>query len=144
MTVILPSARAFRVLALSCLALLLGSALSAGTLVVDLATGPAVNVDLTAEGTLDWAVWGSQTVSLGPDVRKASGAVFGDLVDLSNGNPLELALRVGRFDHSFSWSDGSPVAAGSGVLSGLGHTDMIPGGGADPVGEVMQETKGRS
>ena len=61
-------------------------------------------VDLTAEGSLDWAQWG------GPSVRtfehKASGG--GQISDLVQ----PASLRYVSYPVTYIWSDGAPIAAG--------------------------------
>jgi hypothetical protein len=83
-----------------------------------------VSVDLTHEGTKDWAIWGfangGTSTSLAPDVRKSTGSAISNLTDINP--PPSLALRgIGQFTvpFHFSWTDGNTVPAASNVSAGL-------------------------
>jgi hypothetical protein len=86
-------------------------------------TGGAV--DLTTEGTQDWALWGyaasGTSTSLAPDVRKAGGSAISDLTDI---NPTAVPRRgLGQFPalvpFTFGWSNGAPTAAAALAYAGL-------------------------
>ncbi len=88
-------------------------------------TGGAV--DLTTEGTQDWALWGytasGTSTSLAPDVRKAGGSAISDLTDI---NPTAVPRRgLGQFTtltpFTFDWSNGAPTAAAALAYAGLQH-----------------------
>ena len=93
-------------------------------------------VDLTAEGTEDWAIWGygngGASTSLAPDARKAGEA---EISDLTNIDPAPSApLRgLGQFTcpancspFAFSWSDGGSDPSENGVFGGLQHDGEAP------------------
>lgn len=91
-----------------------------------LASDPA-SVDLTLEGTEDWAIWGvangGTSTSLSPDVRKSGGAAISDLTDI---NPGSIPLRgIGQFPFAtfftFNWTNGGSQVSGSEVWAGLQH-----------------------
>lgn len=79
-------------------------------------------IDLTAEGTTDWVVWGLGTdTSLFSSVRKAGGAGISPLQQIM---PQGIPLRaLGQFNQNFvmSWSDGDPTETGTNVQGGLQH-----------------------
>jgi hypothetical protein len=72
--------------------LVIAGSLSAGQISGSLTSGSMKNQDLTAEGSIDWAVWGyangGTSTSLVPDNRKLGGIAISDLTSISNGNPL--------------------------------------------------------
>lgn len=79
------------------------------------------NVDLTTQGTIDWAVWGMGTsTSLAPDVHMSGGSGISILTDITNGDPLR---GLGQFDgygeSTFDWSNGTPTASAVGAYTGL-------------------------
>jgi hypothetical protein len=81
---------------------------SSGGPVLTITTEPttAVEVNLTAEGTVDWAHWGFGTVDtfthrLGPGVYIQKGAATG------SAGTTALSMK------KFSWSNGTPTAAAS-------------------------------
>lgn len=83
-------------------------------------------VDLTAEGTLDWATWqteqpGDETAGLAPSDRKLSGGLISSVTQITtNGFALDtLASDAGAADFAFSWTDGTPTSIGSGEEGGL-------------------------
>ena len=88
-----------------------------------LAVGPQANVNLTALGTEDWAVWGygsgGTSTSLTPNVSLAGGSGISDLTYL---NPNTQPLRgLGQFDvnFSFSWTNGNTTPVATDVYAGL-------------------------
>lgn len=86
------------------------------------------NVNLTTEGTTDWALWGTGTnTSLAPVVRKSGGTAISTLTDISRGNALRGLGQFGAFSHTFQWQDGAPTASASNVFAGLQHNNG-PGG----------------
>ena len=102
-----------------------------GTLSGSLSTSGG-NVDLTALGAEDWAIWGyaggGHSTSLAPDVRKSGGTAISALTDI---NPTSAPLRgLGQFGSqtpfAFSWSNGTSPASANGVYGGLQH-DGEPG-----------------
>ncbi|MFM7173538.1 MAG: hypothetical protein ACKO4U_10955, partial [Caldilinea sp.] len=83
----------------------------------------ADNLNLTAEGTVDWALWGiGADSSLAPVARK-NGVLprISDLLVLSNGSPLRGVGQFGAFAHTFQWEDGTPIPSASSVTAGLQH-----------------------
>jgi hypothetical protein len=88
--------------------------------------GSADNLNLTAAGTVDWALWGIGTdTSLAPVERK-NGVLprISDLLALSNGNPLRGLGQFGAFAHTFQWQDGTPTPSASSVTAGLQHNQQ--------------------
>ena len=75
--------------------------------------------DLTAPGFDDWAIWGIGTnTNLSPDTRKTGGTAISDLTVADNGFPLR---GHGQFlaNHTFNFSDGTPIMNGTNVFCGL-------------------------
>ncbi len=86
------------------------------------------NVDLTAVGTQDWAIWGyaaaGTSTSLSPDVRKDVGSVISSLGDIHPTNVPHRGLGQFPFPENpftFEWSDGSEVPEETEALGGLQH-----------------------
>ena len=75
---------------------------------------PLTAVDLTAEGSTDWALWGLSEFDTpgdaAPDAEKIGGAAIGPLAVL-NGDPI---LDFSQFSLSppFSWTDGVGIRRG--------------------------------
>ncbi|MFM7584680.1 MAG: PKD domain-containing protein, partial [Caldilinea sp.] len=91
----------------------------------NLTSNAVSNLNLTAEGTVDWTVWGTGAdTSLAPVARK-SGVTprISNLVDISNGNPLRGLGQFGSFSHTFQWQDGTPTPSDSQVAAGLQHSN---------------------
>ena len=92
----------------------------------------SLGVDLTAEGTADWAIWGyaagGTSTSLAPDARKAGGSAISDLTNIDP--PPSVVLRgLGQFPSPpflFSWTDGSGPASATNVSAGLQHNGGPP------------------
>jgi hypothetical protein len=81
------------------------------------------NVDLTAEGTVDWVVWDTTAQNKNTEwtdplsdarVEKAGGTAIGALGTLTSDNPYtQLAKNASGTEMFLSWSDGTPTASGS-------------------------------
>jgi len=87
---------------------------TAGILLGNEAAAPA-SVNLTAEGTLDWAHWGLSTAT---DFDQKSG-VANQISDFTQISGLD---TVNRFDNAlaaYSWSDGTPTASATGTTTGV-------------------------
>jgi len=67
-------------------------------------------VNLTTEGTLDWAHWGFLTAS-SFDHKKSKS-------EISKGTPVGTPTQYGGYPITFTWSDGEPTAAAT-TPSGL-------------------------
>ncbi len=95
----------------------------AGTLSGSITQIQLLNVNLTTQGTTDWAVWGEgSSASLNPSDRKLGGVSISSLTDISQGNPLRGLGQFGIYAEStFAWSNGSPTLSASNVTSGLQH-----------------------
>lgn len=94
---------------------------SGGSLSGQLTTPPA-SVDLTAEGTTDWAHWG--LISSNSFDHKA--AVVHQISDFT---PLgaEPAVQYANNSVTYSWSDGTPTASASGTDTGVYITGFEDG-----------------
>lgn len=97
--------------------------LSAAEINGSLTTGPNYNVNLTALGAEDWAIWGyaggGTSTSLTPNVSMVGGSGISTLTYL---NPKSQPLRgLGQFaiNYEFSWTDGNSVASASDAWGGL-------------------------
>jgi hypothetical protein len=108
--------------------LLSAATLEAGVIAGSLSAERQFHVNLTAEGTEDWAVWGyadwGQSTSLAPDVRKAGGSAIQPLTAHSNGSPRRGLGQFGLYGQSsFDWSDADDLFAPTetGALTGLQH-----------------------
>jgi hypothetical protein len=78
-----------------------------GLLTIAAADFPAATVDLTAEGTIDWAHWGlNGTLSF--DHKLLGGRKIADFSDSPLGSCLPSCMVS---DGTFSWSDGTPTSA---------------------------------
>ncbi len=108
-------------------------ACATGSLTGSRAAPAASPVDLTAAGTLDWAVWGfangGTSNLLAPDVRRAGGTAISALTDVNSPSPIPLR-GMGQFGPQpfvFSWSNGSaPTSAASSVQTGIQHNGGPP------------------
>ena len=109
-----------------------GNSPGTGTLSGSLALNGGQNIDLTALGTQDWAVWGfansGMSTSLTPDLRKANGFGISDLTDIPvSGAPLR---GLGQFPDqepfTFSWTNagGAPTTTSSGT-AGIQHNGGV-------------------
>jgi hypothetical protein len=101
---------------LACLAsvCLGGLPATAGVLLGSQAAAPA-SVNLTAEGTQDWAHWGLSTAT---DFDQKSGVAN----QISNFTQISGSDTVARFDNAlaaFSWTDGTPTASATGTTTGV-------------------------
>lgn len=72
------------------------------------------NVNLTSEGTLDWAHWGLG--GAGGLNRKNRGASTQPLINVALDGTL---TQWPAFTATFSWSDGAPTATESGTATGV-------------------------
>jgi Bacterial Ig domain len=82
---------------------------------------PARNVDLTAEGTLDWAHWGL-TAPTSFNHKSGVAQQISNFVALGT-QPIQ---QYSNNFTAFSWSDGTPVAQAAASTTGLfvtGHTN---------------------
>ena len=97
----------------------------AGTLSGTLSPGAVTNRNMTAEGAIDWAIWGfadsGTSTSLTPDDHKTGGTGISALTNISNGTPLRGLGQFGAFAHTFDWTDGTPVLAATAAKGGLQH-----------------------
>jgi hypothetical protein len=97
----------------------------AGTLSGRLFPGAVTHQNLTAEGAIDWAIWGfadsGTSTSLTPDDHKTGGTGISALTNISNGTPLRGLGQFGAFAHTFDWTDGTPVLAATAAQGGLQH-----------------------
>jgi parallel beta-helix repeat protein len=103
-------------------------------------TAASGTIDLTAEGTADWAVWGFSTggeqcttdgdcsTTLAPDVRKIGGAGISDLVNINPGTPIPLRGIgfVPTHPFTFAWSGGAPTPTETNARVGLQHNGDEP------------------
>jgi hypothetical protein len=94
------------------------------------------DVNLTAQGTLDWAVWGvGADTSLAPNVQEDGGAGISDLTDLTNGSPLRGLGQYGGYGEStFNWSNGTPTPSAANAFTGLQNNGSGLSSGTD-IGE---------
>jgi hypothetical protein len=87
---------------------------TAGVLLGNEAAAPAA-VNLTAEGTLDWAHWGLSTAT---DFDQKSGVAN----QISSFTQISGSDTVARFDNAlaaYSWSDGTPTASATDTTTGV-------------------------
>ena len=87
---------------------------TAGILLGTQAAAPA-SVNLTAEGTLDWAHWGLSTAT---DFDQKSGVAN----QINNFTQISGAGTVNRYANAlaaYSWSDGTPTASATGTTTGV-------------------------
>ncbi len=102
---------------LACLAgvCLFSSQATAGTLIGSTATAPAT-VNLTAEGTLDWAHWG---LNVATDFDQKEGGTN----QISNftliGPAPDGPYQYGNALVAYSWSDGTPDTTAAGTTTGV-------------------------
>jgi hypothetical protein len=92
----------------------------AGTLSGSVVQQQFNDVNLTAQGTSDWTVWGIGATSLAPNIQESGGNGISDLTDLTNGSPLR---GLGQFDSygesTFDWSNGTPTSSDTDAFTGL-------------------------
>jgi hypothetical protein len=115
-----------------------------------LTTGGQANVNLTALGVTDWAVWGygdgGTSTSLAPDVTLAGGTGISDLTYIDpNTQPLR-GIGQFRVNYGFSWSNGGTDTAETGAFAGLQSYTSGTGNGVGegfsftvPAGTVEQQ-----
>ncbi len=90
------------------------------------------SVDLTAAGSLDWAIWGyaggGTSTSLAPDVRKADGTAISALTNIDPA-PSAPLRGLGQFrgpPFLFNWTDGSSPASAANATGGIQHNGGPP------------------
>ena len=98
-------------------------------------------VDLTAAGSTDWAVWGQGTSRIGnvctpdpsatlvPDVRKTGGSGISDLANFGQSSEAFVGCYTTDNPFSFKWTDGDPVASASNQYVGISHSTHETGQG---------------
>src|SRR5262249_35022440 len=90
------------------------------------------NVDLTAAGPLDWAIWGyangGTSKSLAPDVRKVGASAIGDLTNVDPAPSVDLR-GIGQFAEpfTFSWVSGNGPLRAVSSSGGLQHDGEAQG-----------------
>jgi len=106
------------------LAALTTTTLNAASLTGSVTAGATSNVNLSANGITDWAVWGvSNSTSLSPNDSMSGGT---EISDLTNIDPNSVALRaLGQFgsygESTFKWTNGTATQTASSVYTGLQH-----------------------
>jgi hypothetical protein len=134
--------QAFRVspLALIATVMMWQSGATAGSLSGSFTTGSSSNVNLTAAGITQWAVWGQGTSnSLAPTDKSLGTNGISNLTNISNGNGLRGLGQFGTYGEStFTWTNGTVTPSASNVTSGLQHD--YGNGGYTPVGEGFSFT----
>jgi hypothetical protein len=125
-----------QVLAVLVLSLGCATTVFAGPISGSLVAQKFVDLNLTTEGTLDWAVWGEgSSTSLAPTTRMSGGGgSISNLTQLSNG-----LRNVGHFgdygESNFDWTNGTPNASATHRFTGIqfvnvdGGQDGLPGDG---------------
>ena len=93
----------------------------AGTLTGSFVPGATQNVDLSAAGISEWAVWGQgASTSLSPTDKSLDMTAISNLTAISNGSPLRGIGQFGNYGQStFNWSNGTVNTIASNVFSGL-------------------------
>ena len=83
--------------------------------------GAVSNVDLSAAGISEWAVWGQGTsTSLSPTDKSFGMSAISNLTALSNGSPLRGLGQFGSYGEStFSWTNGTVSTSASNEFTGL-------------------------
>jgi hypothetical protein len=117
--------QAFRIspLALIAAVMMWQSGATAGSLSGSFTTGPSSNVNLSATGITQWAVWGQGTSnSLAPTDKSLDMTGISNLTNISNGNGLRGLGQFGSYGEStFTWTNGTVTPSASNVTSGLQH-----------------------
>ncbi len=113
---------------------------TAGTLTGSMTTGSTSNVNLSAAGITQWAVWGQGTsTSLAPTSNSIGMTGISNLTGFSNGNSLRGLGQYGSYGEStFTWTNGTPTLSASGVASGIQFNNQP--GGPSGVGEGFSFT----
>jgi hypothetical protein len=75
--------------------------------------GNGNTVDLTAEGTDDWAHWGYSGTAI--DHKSVSGSAVNHITETHVGSPLQYANNT----NGYSWSDGTPTASAVANKTGI-------------------------
>jgi len=89
-----------------------------GTLIATPQPAPAT-VDLTAEGTLDWAAWGELSGTL-PNYLEQKAGGTNQISDATTfGNSASGPNQFGNADVAYSWSDGTPDAGVTNESNGI-------------------------
>lgn len=120
---------------------LIGTSASAALLTGDVNTAPSNPANLTTEGALDWAMWGtieSGTASSMAVLNHKSGgpAIFSSITAATSGN-----VRGGiTSSQGFTWTDGTTTATGTNVT----NSGLIFDSNLDTVGEGVRFTVGAS
>jgi hypothetical protein len=113
---------------------------TAGSLSGSFTTGSSSNVNLSAPGITQWAVWGQGTSnSLAPTDKSFGMTGISNLTNISNGNGLRGLGQFGQYGEStFTWTNGTVTPSASNVTSGLQHD--YNSGGYSVVGEGFSLT----
>jgi hypothetical protein len=79
------------------------------------------DVNLTTQGTIDWAVWGQgASASLSPTDSMSGGSGISDLSDITNGSSLRGLGQFGDYGEStFRWTNGANTSSATGVPTGI-------------------------
>lgn len=98
----------------------------AGSLTGSVATGRQSDINLTLQGTVDWAVWGQgSSASLTPTDRKLGGSAISALTDINKGDGLRGLGQFGSYGEStFDWTNGTQNTTATNVYSGLQHDPL--------------------
>ncbi len=97
----------------------------AGTLIGSAATAPA-NVNLTAEGTLDWADWGVPT-GAGLNFLEQKAGVTNEISDVTAIGPGNGPDLFNNAVIAISWSDGTPDGAVTNTTTGIYYSGLNNG-----------------
>jgi hypothetical protein len=99
------------------------------------------NANLTAQGYVDWAVWGEGSTSLSPTDRKLGGTAISNLTPYSNGSLLRAMAPFGHYGEStFAWTNGTPTPDASDATSGIQLDAEYGPGSQAAVGEGFSFT----
>ena len=98
----------------------------AGSIVASLTQGSFSNLNLTTQGTIDWAVWGQgSSISLSPTDDKSGGTAISDLTLVGADNLRGLGVFGTYGETTFQWTNGTNSPSASNVDAGLQHNGTV-------------------
>jgi len=96
---------------------------STGSLTGSLAVPSGNPINLTTEGTADWAAWGAEGAITNFDHKSTGGTQISNYTKVGSGS----ILTNNTLDHQVSWTSGTPTATGTSVNNNI-TSNTVAGG----------------